>query len=93
VVLNNTNKIMVLVALICVMIGITISRMLNTHSEPQTKQKAIIKHNVDSVIKDTISVKGEFTNANVSIIAVDGAEYLIVKYGSKFEIVKHKDIK
>ena len=88
--LKNISKLGLIVVLICIMIGITISRMLNAHSEPQSKQKAIVKNNVETVIKDTISVKGEFTNANVSIIVVDGAEYLIVRYGNKFEIVKHK---
>ena len=86
----SIGKIGLAVIVLCLIIGITISRMLNAHSEPQTPQENIVKSNVDIKIKDTINVKGEFTNANVSIIVVDKIEYLVFRYGNKFEIVKHK---
>ena len=86
----NISKIGLAVVVLCILIGITISRMLNAHSEPQTSQKVIVKENVETVIKDTINVKGEFTDANVSIIVVDKVEYLVFRYGNKFEIVRHK---
>jgi hypothetical protein len=88
--LKNISKMGLMVALVCIIIGITISRMLNAHSEPQTTQESIVKSNVDIKIKDTINVKGEFTDANVSIIVVDKVEYLVFRYGNKFEIVRHK---
>ena len=88
--LNNISKIGLVVICICLIIGISISRMINAHSVPKNEQKSIVKQNVKVEVKDTIALKGDYTNANVSIIVVDNAEYLVFRYGSKIEIVKHK---
>lgn len=55
--------------------------------EPKQQNKNLIsKQNIDIKIKDTL----QNDNANITIIVVDSIEYLVYRYGSKIEIVKHK---